>query len=380
MTPSSINDQGEVVGYMTTSRGSVEGFLLQGGSFAEFSYPRSVETKALGTNKQGEIVGSYVDASGRTHGFLLRDAQSNPRWQSVDAAKADGLTVLTGINAHGDLVGYYRNKSSHIRALLRSVPQLAPPGVPLVIPVWGTAHPTRALSRTNIFMPSSSMAAARIRASRSRKTARASAAVRPANRTSTLVSLTTSAVTPSRWRHISSPTATMKTGSLHVYPNGITPSNRYVQTPNPSGPDCKPDNANASMRMNLGDPALNAWLYKNVWTGTNYKNDFPPPYGVMEDTLSVFAYSSRRRRPGHAVSTEYGSGIKPSGFANQIGNSPYHAATDFESAIGTFINGACGGATCLNMAFNGVAGGGLGTSARAATLAAAIAMAWVAGA
>ena len=34
--PSGVNDQGEVVGYMTTSRGSVEAFLWHGGSFIEF--------------------------------------------------------------------------------------------------------------------------------------------------------------------------------------------------------------------------------------------------------------------------------------------------------------------------------------------------------
>ncbi len=137
VTPSGINEQGEIVGYMTTSRGSVKGFLLHAGSFMKFSYPGAAETKALGLNKQGEIVGSYVDASGRTHGFVLRDAATNPRWQSVEAVKADRFTVLTAINARGDMVGYYTDKSSHTRALLRAAVQPPPQGVPLVIPVWG---------------------------------------------------------------------------------------------------------------------------------------------------------------------------------------------------------------------------------------------------
>jgi hypothetical protein len=56
------------------------------------------------------------------------------------------------------------------------------------------------------------------------------------------------------------------------------------------------------------------------------------------------------------VSTEYGSGTKPSGFADKVGNSAYHAATDWETALGIFVNGACA-ATCVNMAINGVATG-----------------------
>ena len=40
VTPSAINDQGAVVGYMTSARGAVEGFLWsQAGSFTKFSYP-----------------------------------------------------------------------------------------------------------------------------------------------------------------------------------------------------------------------------------------------------------------------------------------------------------------------------------------------------
>ena len=82
----------------------------------------------------------------------------------------------------------------------------------------------------------------------------------------------------------------------------------------------------------------------------------------MEDTVGALAYIVVGGGPGTDVSTEYGSGVSPSGFADQVGNSPYHAATDFESSIGTFINGACG-AICLNMTFNGVSSGGLNAGA-----------------
>jgi hypothetical protein len=147
-----------------------------------------------------------------------------------------------------------------------------------------------------------------------------------------------------------------ETAFQHVYPNGTTASNRieYDATPNPSGPDCKPDNANATMRMNAGDSAYNAYLYQTVWSGTNYTNDFPAPYGVMEDQAPIFA--GIVVGGSGQVSTEYGSGTTPSGFANQVGNSAYHDATDWETALGIFVNGACG-VVCLNMATNSAATG-----------------------
>ncbi len=143
---------------------------------------------------------------------------------------------------------------------------------------------------------------------------------------------------------------------LHVYPGPRTKSNRIVwqARPNPTGPNCTPDNPDAVLRMNAGDRAFNAYLYKNYWTSADYRTGFPAPYGVFEDDgemlggIVVGGFGQ--------VSTEYGSGTQPSGFANAVGNSPYHEAVDWETALGTFINGACG-TKCLPMALNGIATG-----------------------
>ncbi len=139
----------------------------------------------------------------------------------------------------------------------------------------------------------------------------------------------------------------------HTYPNGISSSNRilYDATPNPN---CNPDSHNAFMRMNAGDSGYISYLYQNVWSGTNYQKDFPAPYGVLEDQSSTFA--GIVVGGDGDVSTEYGNGIKPSGFANQVGNSPSHAANDWETAMGLFVNGACA-VKCVDMALNGVATG-----------------------
>ncbi len=360
VTPAGINHQGEVVGYMTTSHGSIEGFLLQAGKFTEFSYPGAADTKALGTNKRSQIVGSYVDASGRTHGFVLRDAATSPRWQSVDAAKSDRFTVLTGINARGDLVGYYRDKSSHTRALLRAGSQQAPLGVPLVIPVWGQGGDPQdtdpgAVPDQHLFAAildtsgiTSKELASNCPGVSSTSTCEPYKYVNFShNHCSTVISLAAY-----QWANSSDEDA-----FLHAYPNEPTKKNRLLAAPPPRGQKkCWPSNADSIVRMNLGDSKLNVWLYKTVWTGTNYLRDFPSPYGAMEDTVGTLANIVVGGDPGVQVSTEYGSGVSPSGFANQVGSSQYHAATDFESAIGTFVNGACG-ATCVDMALNGVATG-----------------------
>ncbi len=356
VTPAGINHQGEVVGYMTTSHGSIEGFLLQAGKFTEFSYPGAADTKALGTNKRSQIVGSYVDASGRTHGFVLRDAATSPRWQSVDAAKSDRFTVLTGINARGDLVGYYRDKSSHTRALLRAGSQQAPLGVPLVIPVWGQggdSHDTDpgAVPDQHLFaaiLDNGAFSNKKLASNCPGVTI--SSTCQPFKYINFFHDLCTNPVTLAAYQWANS---NDENGFLHTYPGGPTSGNRL--TYQATGSSC-PGNYNTYVRLNPGDPALNAYLYNNVWAGKNYTNDFPAPYGAMEDTAGATAWIVVGGYPGGQVSTEYGNGVSPSNFANQIGTSQYHAATDFESAIGTFVNGACG-ATCVPMAFNGVATG-----------------------
>ncbi len=352
---SAINDGGEVVGYLTTSRGRVKGFYWKDGSTLEFSYPGASETKALGIGNGGRIVGSYVDASRTTHGFILRDLATHPEWKTFDEPKAYGLTALTGINAGGDLVGYYRDENTHIQALYASGFGEKPQGVPLVIPVWGMggdgvdADPG-AIPDQNLFAAvwdnseySSSPLAKNCPGVSSTSTCQP-------YKYSDFFYLhcnTVNSLAAYQWAD-----ANDESAFLHNYPNGQTPSNRvtYAATPNPN---CQPDSHNAVMRMNPGDSGYNTWLYNNIWNGSNYQNDFPSPYGVMEDQASVPAWLYVG---GSVVTTEYASGTKPSGFANQVGNSQYHAATDFETAIGLFINGACS-SKCVDVAFNGPASG-----------------------
>lgn len=358
VTASAIDDRGDVVGYETVAHGNVRAFLWESGHFTEFSYPEAAETKALGIAANGEIVGTYVRAGGEAHGFLLHNLTTIPRWKSFDEPQAHGMTVLSGTDARGDLVGYYRDKDSHVHGLFCCT--LRKDGaIPPVIPVWGLGGDTQdtdpgAAADQHLFggiedsgYTTNTQLAANCPGVSSTSTCQ------PFKYIDLFYDSCNTPVTLAAYQWADK---NDETAFQHVYPDTTSPSNRieWNATPNPNGPDCKPDNANAIMRMNPGDPAFDAYLYQNVWNGTNSAYDFPAPYGVLEDQASVLA--GIVVGGSGEVSTEYGSGTKPSGFANQVGNSPYHAVADWETTIGTFVNGACG-AVCLNVGLNSVGTG-----------------------
>lgn len=358
VTACAINDQGDVVGYLTTAHGHVRGFFWRAGRFTELSYPRALETELLGINANGEIVGTFIGAAGKTHGVLLRDPTKIPRWTTFDEPKAHGMTVLSGIDKSGNMAGYYRDKESHIRGLLCcSLPQDGSP--PPVIPVWGLGGDTQdtdpgAIPDQHLFaVVEDSGYATSSQLGKNCPGVSSTSTCQPYKYVDFLYNSCNTSVTLAAYQWADQ---NDENGFNHIYPGTVTASNRieYDATPNPTGPNCKPDNPNSVMRMNPSDSALISYLYQNVWTGTDYTNDFPAPYGVLEDHAPVFA--GIVVGGSGEVTTEYGSGTKPSGFANKVGNSPYHDATDWETALGTFVNGACA-ATCLNVGMNSVATG-----------------------
>jgi probable HAF family extracellular repeat protein len=68
-------------------------------------FPGAVLTNAQGINAQGEIVGFYTDAAGRVHGFL----QSGGQFRSIDFPGAQS-TQARGIGPAGDIVGSYQRR------------------------------------------------------------------------------------------------------------------------------------------------------------------------------------------------------------------------------------------------------------------------------
>jgi probable HAF family extracellular repeat protein len=71
--------------------------------FTPIDFPGAILTNAQGINAQGEIVGFYTDTAGRTHGFV----QSGGFWRSIDFPGSDASQAL-GIGPAGDIVGTYQ--------------------------------------------------------------------------------------------------------------------------------------------------------------------------------------------------------------------------------------------------------------------------------
>jgi probable HAF family extracellular repeat protein len=137
-SPTGINAQGDIVGWYDDSRTSTHGFLLHKGHWTTLDDPHArgfrgmVTTEAQGVNAQGDVVGWYQDrrlssnsrsmtGSENTHGFLLH----NGHWTTIDdphAGPYKGYGLATtqpqGINARGDIVGWYGDRRGNTHGFL----------------------------------------------------------------------------------------------------------------------------------------------------------------------------------------------------------------------------------------------------------------------
>lgn len=74
--------------------------------FSQIDFPGAVLTNAQGINAGGEIVGFYTDTTGATHGFVM----SGGSYRTVDYPGAKS-TQLRGIGPSGDVVGVYQKQN-----------------------------------------------------------------------------------------------------------------------------------------------------------------------------------------------------------------------------------------------------------------------------
>jgi uncharacterized membrane protein len=102
---------GRIVGFFGEASGQQHGFVLAHGTFITFDVPvlGARQTNPFGINARGDIVGSWVDSGGVQHGFLLA---AYGTFTVIDGPSItdDGPTIRTlakGINAAGDITGYY---------------------------------------------------------------------------------------------------------------------------------------------------------------------------------------------------------------------------------------------------------------------------------
>ena len=82
--------------------GPVHGYVLNGASFTDLSFPGSSETKARGINDNGIVVG-YETTGSVTSGFI----DDHGTWITYDHPHANGGTVFEDINDNGLIVGQW---------------------------------------------------------------------------------------------------------------------------------------------------------------------------------------------------------------------------------------------------------------------------------
>jgi uncharacterized membrane protein len=106
-----ITADGRIVGFYGVVNGPQHGFLLTDGTFTtiDVPVPGARWTNIFGINARGDIVGAFGDKDLVQHGFLL---PAYGAFMVIDGPSStdDGPTIRTlakGINAAGDMTGYY---------------------------------------------------------------------------------------------------------------------------------------------------------------------------------------------------------------------------------------------------------------------------------
>ena len=109
-----INSRGDIVGHYCivtppqclNGNRNAHGFLLREGSFTTIDVPGALETQAYKINSRGQIVGSFFDAAGNSHIFLFSDDE----FTTIDvpgAVQTPTVGTSVGINSRGDIVSSY---------------------------------------------------------------------------------------------------------------------------------------------------------------------------------------------------------------------------------------------------------------------------------
>jgi probable HAF family extracellular repeat protein len=120
ITTSGINNQGDIVGFGTASDGNTHGFLLThgGSNVAELSYPGAASTQPLGVNNNDEVVGVATIGSGTDAKMLGFTFYPGYGFKTINDPHGNGTTTINGVNACGDLVGFYVDGAGNTDGLL----------------------------------------------------------------------------------------------------------------------------------------------------------------------------------------------------------------------------------------------------------------------
>jgi probable HAF family extracellular repeat protein len=120
ITTSGINNQGDIVGFGTASDGNTHGFLLtnRGSKVAELSYPGAASTQPLGVNNNDEVVGVATVGSGSSAKMFGFTFYPGFGFKTINDPHGNGTTTINGVNACGDLVGFFVDGAGNTDGLL----------------------------------------------------------------------------------------------------------------------------------------------------------------------------------------------------------------------------------------------------------------------
>jgi uncharacterized membrane protein len=102
-TPLGINSLGEIVGTYNYPFNMAKAFLLRDGQYYTFNAPNATDTFLSDANDLGQGVGSYQDATFTVHGFQLQNGRFTPIAGPPGAHKV----TPNAINDLGTVVGFY---------------------------------------------------------------------------------------------------------------------------------------------------------------------------------------------------------------------------------------------------------------------------------
>jgi len=94
-----INSKSAVAGWCTdTTTGLYDAFVYAGGKFTTVSFPKAMETQAIGINDKGDVVGLYFDTAGAQHGYVKKGS----KYTTIDVS-GDSSSEAWGINDAGEI-------------------------------------------------------------------------------------------------------------------------------------------------------------------------------------------------------------------------------------------------------------------------------------
>jgi len=156
VTPSGINNNGDITGFFTGAGGVTKAFLLRSnGKLVTLAFPHASSTMGFGVNDSREVVGTYMTGSGdnaKSFGFTWT---SHAGFAAVNDPLGPGATTINGVNNAGDIVGFYTDAAGNTDGFLLAASHHAAAFAPPLSPaVTVTVTPTPTMSAKAITAPS----------------------------------------------------------------------------------------------------------------------------------------------------------------------------------------------------------------------------------